>query len=127
MKSNYLNEMADVYARAAIGEHVHSPINMIFQGVDSTHASGVFQFQAPPELIKRLTAGADLHRNHVLWIGDAFFRPKIVTQSRHLMGQGIAGIYTTGFVHVDEWIAHGKMLRGEIPAKMVHQNEYAPE
>lgn len=124
MKNDYLSEMADVYTRAAIGDHVHSPVNMIFQCVDATHAAGVFQFQASPELIKRLTCGANLHNNHVLWIGDAFFRPQIVTQSKHLMGNGIASIYTTGFIDVDEWIEHGKMLKGEIPAKMVRQ--YAP-
>ncbi len=120
--------MTDVYTRMAIGEHVHTPFNMIFQGVDDTHAAGVFQFQAAPELIKRLTANANLHSNHVLWIGDAFFRPKIVTQSKHLMGTGIAGIFTTGFVHVDEWVEHGKLLRGELPeAVTCRQKQYAPE
>jgi hypothetical protein len=115
MKPNYLNEMADVYTRMAIGEHVHTPFNMIFQGVDATHAAGVFQFQGEPELIKRLTGGANLNSNHVLWIGDAFFRPKIITQSRHLMGNGISGIFTTGFCHVDEWVKNGKVLKGELP------------
>ena len=115
MKSDYLTEMASVYAQAAIGEHVHSPINMIFQGIGASHAAGVFQFQASPELIKRLTAGADLHRNHVLWIGDAFFRPKIVTQSRHLMGSGMSSIYQSGFADLEAWIEKGKMLRGNFP------------
>ena len=123
--SDYITEMADVYTRMAIGEHIHAPFNMIFQGVDKTHAAGVFQFQASPELIKKLTAKANLNSHHVLWIGDAFFRPKIVTQSKHLMGNGISGIYTRGFINIDEWIRHGKILRGEIPASMVKQNEYA--
>ena len=117
--SDYLQECADVYTRLAIGEHIHAPINMIFQGVDETHAAGVFQFQAAPKLIKRLTAQADLHRHHVLWIGDAFFRPKIVTQSQHLMGNGIASVYRTGFLHIDEWIRHGKVLLGNIPSQII--------
>jgi hypothetical protein len=125
---NYLTEMADVYTRMAIGEHIHAPLNMIFRGVDETHAAGVFQFQAPPALIKKLTAGADLHRHHVLWIGDAFFRPKIVTQSQHLTGTGIAGIFTTGFVHVEDWVQHGKLLRGEAPTPIPwNKKKYAPE
>jgi hypothetical protein len=125
--SDYLSELADVYTKAAIGEHVHTPFNMIFQGVDDTHAAGVFQFQASPELIKRLTCKANLHNNHVLWIGDAFFRPKIVTQSKHLMGNGIAGIYTSGFINLEEWIDNGKILRGELPSPVPYdKKQYAP-
>jgi hypothetical protein len=113
MKSNYLTEMTDIYTRLGIGEHVHVPFNMIFQGIDETHAAGVFQFQAEAKLIKQLTSGADLNSNHVLWLGDAFFRPKLITQSKHLMGNGISGIYKTGFNDVEFWAEHGTILKGE--------------
>lgn len=115
---NYLEECAGIYTQytqAAIGSHIHTPINMIFQGVDKTHVAGVFQFQAPSEVIKRLTANADLNNHHALWIGDAFFRPKIISQSQHLLGTGIGGIFRNGF-DMESWVQHGKVLKSDIPA-----------
>jgi hypothetical protein len=120
MSKDYIQETQDLYIKAMIGNHVYTPFNMIFQGTgDSTKATGVFQFQADPALIKSLTAGANLHSKHVLWIGDAFFRPKIITESRHLQGFGIAGIYKDGFVDVAQWIEKGKILFGEGLDKVV--------
>lgn len=114
MKGDYLSETADLYTKAMIGEHTHVPINMIFQGTgEPDKATGVFQFKADPKLIKQLTAGADLHSNHVLLLGDAFIRSKLVTQSKHLQGHGIASIYMNGF-SVDDWVRYGKILKGNL-------------
>lgn len=114
MGKDYLQESSDLYIRAMIGEHVHVPLNMIFQGTgDPNKAAGLFQFQTDPRLIKQLTQNADLHRNHVLLIGDAFIRTKIVTQSKHLTGNGIASTYMSGFVNIEDWIEKGKLLKGD--------------
>lgn len=110
---SYLEECQDLYVRTAIGEHVHIPLNLIFQDVgEPGKCAGIFQFQTEPAIIRQLLEKANLSRNHVLLIGDAFVRPKIVVQSRHLMGCGIAGIYTSSsFASPDEWLEHGKILK----------------
>lgn len=112
MKHDYLQETADIYTRAAIGEHTHVPLNMIFQGTgEPDKVAGVFQFQADPKLIKALTGGGDVHSSHVLLIGDAFIRSKIICETKALQGYGISGIYTTGFSDLDKWVKQGKILK----------------
>jgi hypothetical protein len=104
----------DPYIQAVIGEHVHIPLNMIFQGAgEPDKQAGVFQFQFDPATIKKLFCGGDSHAKHVLLVGDAFIRSKIVVQSTHLMGNGIAGIYQNGFLP-EEWIKKGEFLKGKL-------------
>jgi hypothetical protein len=121
---DYLSETADVYTRAVIGEHVHIPLNMIFQGVgDPNKMAGVFQFQTDPKLIKKLVGGANTHNHHVLMIGDAFIRSKVIIASQHMQGNGIGGIYTTGFADIEGWVRQGKILKGDMPP--LQRTEYA--
>lgn len=108
-----MNLFQEDYINLAIGEHTHVPLNLILQGTGTVNkAAGVFQFQVDESLIKKLTQNANLNRNHVLIIGDAFVRSKIIVQSKHLIGNGIGGIYMDGF-SPGEWIEHGKILKGE--------------
>jgi hypothetical protein len=110
---DYLSESMSLYTQAAIGEHVQVPLNMIFQGTgDPSKVAGVFQFQFNPASIKKLLCGGDTYSKHVLLVGDAFIRSKIVMESKHLTGNGIAAAYRDGF-RPDEWIEHGKFLKGK--------------
>lgn len=116
MNGDYLTETMEAYTQAIIGEHTHVPLNMIFQGVEvgeSDKVAGVFQFQANPKLIKALTRGGNLNDGHVLLIGDAFIRSKIVAETKALAGEGISGIYRNGFSDLDKWIRQGKILKGK--------------
>ena len=110
--ANPLKDMADAYIQAAIGENTHIPLNMIFQGTgDPNKFAGVFQFQIDEAVVKRLTCGANLNKGHVLVVGDAFVRSKLVMRSEHLVGGGISSVYRSGFTP-DEWVRGGKILKG---------------
>lgn len=105
---NAEKRLADAYIRIAIGENVHVPLNMIFKGTgEPDKVTGVFQFQDSPDVIRQLLGGADIDDKkgpHVLLIGDAFIRAKIISQSKHLIGVGFAGLAMSGFIDIDDWV-----------------------
>jgi hypothetical protein len=108
-----MKDLAEHYIQAAIGQHTHVPINIIFQGnEDPNKVTGIFQFHASQTTIKALTCNADLQHNHVLLLGDAFIRSRVIIQSQPFLGRGISSLYRDGFIDMDTWIK-GKMLKDE--------------
>jgi hypothetical protein len=106
-----MKDMTEQYIQAVIGQHTQVPINIIFQGnEDPNKVSGIFQFHASQERIKALTLNADLQHNHVLFLGDAFMRSRVVIQSKDFLGRGIASLYRDGFIDMDTWLK-GQILK----------------
>ncbi len=108
-----MREEIEAMTRAVIGEHVQIPLNMIFQGIGSPGKyGGIFQFQHDPKQVSKLLEGANPNTHHVLLIGDAFIRTRIVAETKKLMGSGYAGLATSGFIDMDAWLKDGKVLKG---------------
>lgn len=89
-------------ATMAMGIHaVHVPLALIQQDCgEKNKFCGVFQFEHPGG--NKLFKTQKDESPHVLMIGDAIIRPRIVMHSSHLVGQGISGVYRDGF-SPEEW------------------------
>jgi len=100
----------EIYIRAMFGEKaVHLPLNFILQNPDESTLVGVVQCRLNPQTLKRLVKGSQ--KTHQLILGDAIIRPRIIAESNHLRGVGLAGIMTSsdGW-DMQAWAEKGKLL-----------------
>ena len=99
--------MNDPYIRMMFGENaVHLPINIINQpDHKGGHTFGVFQMKHPA--FEQLSFGGK--KTHQLILGDMVIRSRIVLDSDHLQGVGLAGLATQGF-DLPGWVENGNIL-----------------
>lgn len=100
------------YVRAMYGENaVQVPINLIAQHVsdDGETFAGVWQSRNA-DFGKLLKEPPCKGSAHVMLLGDAVIRPRVIMKTNHMVGYGIGGIYRDGFASMDEWIKHGEMV-----------------
>lgn len=103
-----LQEDAALMQKALYGEKlVHVPINMILQGAGENRTAGLFQFEMPD--VSPLWYGQDGNKCHLLIMGDAIIRPRLIVKSKHLMGEGVGGIYRNGFDPI-AWAEKGEVI-----------------
>ncbi len=99
---------ADPYTRALFGRNaVQIPFNCILQpNHDDQTVLAVVLIRGPEAM--RLTYGSK--SPHVLIMGDAVIRPRMVVESSHLVGDGISSIARDGFANLDSWVRNGKVI-----------------
>jgi hypothetical protein len=93
-------------AKLMMGQNAFQvPLNIIFQdtGTGDSYA-GVFQFRHAQDQLKKWIG----QHPHLMILGDAIIRPRVVVASRVLVGQGMAGVYRDGFLQMMESIGSDK-------------------
>jgi len=97
----------DVYTKAMFGcNAIQVPLNLIVQPVNesNTKVTGIFQGQHPN--MAQMMFGSK--RTHVLILGDAVIRPRLVIGSDHLTGEGLTSIASFGFDR--KWADKGDII-----------------
>lgn len=102
----------DTFIRAAFGEHaIHTPMNFVVQALAPDSFVAMAQCRVPPALFKRLVFNSK--KPHQLIMSDIVLRPRLVMETEHLRGIGMAGIFTSSSGYdVHEWVRHGNKLFG---------------
>jgi hypothetical protein len=78
---------------------IHVPFNAIFQDIASDNKfAGVFQFEFDTPRLREWRGD----KTHVLFMGDAILRPRVVIRSDKCQGHGISGLYLDGFREIVE-------------------------
>lgn len=79
-------------------------INIISTDYGNGKVSGVFQTSQGQPLISGLKTG------HVLMLGDAIIRPRIIVGSDEFNGYGFSNLAKEGFLEINKWVETGTFI-----------------
>lgn len=104
----------EMYVKAMFGENARQvAFNYVLQGAGENKAI----LLGNTTFAKEMAFGGSLEAPHVLVMCDAIIRPHLVIESKHLVGEGVAGIVSRGIADVNQWLQNGRVVLNAIPRR----------